>query len=85
MTSFSGPIGQMAADEWRHLCEIEDEARRAHIVAYQRLVRKVNAVRSGESHETPTPEEWREVERTKQRWHELKRQMRQFVADAGQN
>jgi hypothetical protein len=85
MSSFSGPsnLGEMAADEWRHLCQIEDDARRAHLAAYQSLVRKVNAMRQGESTETPSAAEWREVERTKQRWQELKRQMRQLVADTG--
>ncbi|HEY5238129.1 MAG TPA: hypothetical protein VIJ62_07090 [Rhizomicrobium sp.] len=85
MSSFSGPsnLDRMAAEEWRHLCAMEDDARRAHLSAYQSLVRKVNAVRNGETTETPSAAEWREVERTKQRWQELKRQMRQFVTDSG--
>jgi hypothetical protein len=61
---------------------MEDDARRVHLAAYQSLVRKVNAVRQGETSDMPTAAEWREVERTKQRWQELKRQMRQLVTDS---
>jgi hypothetical protein len=78
-------IGALAADEWRCLCQAEQKAKKVHLDAYQRLVRKVNAVRRGEVEETPSPDEWAEVERTKAAWQALRQDMRAFVSDAHEN
>jgi hypothetical protein len=72
-------MAQGISEQWRALCEIEQQARRAYFRTFRKVHRKFAAIGAGQSRENPTMDEIASGEKAHKRWQAALKDMREFA------